>query len=186
MRKNIQSIDTLYRGVYYRSRLEARWAVFFDALDVKFNYEIVGMSFGNVRYLPDFQLPDIMGGVHVEIKPQAITKEEQNRLDEIMATTRDADMRLWVIAGYPAQGEYSIEVNTHDGPAEFATCRRCGRLALLAQDWYHLTCGPGCGCDRWPMTDTGTLRMAHEYATRYKFDHLDASSKQPTGRWERR
>lgn len=29
----VKAIDTVYKGYRFRSRLEARWAVFFDALD---------------------------------------------------------------------------------------------------------------------------------------------------------
>ena len=31
----LRPIDTDYKGYRFRSRLEARWAVFFDAMDVK-------------------------------------------------------------------------------------------------------------------------------------------------------
>jgi hypothetical protein len=34
-----KSIQTRYSGRYFRSRLEARWAVFFDALGLKWDYE---------------------------------------------------------------------------------------------------------------------------------------------------
>jgi hypothetical protein len=30
--KNIKAIETLYRGYRFRSRTEARWAVFFDGV----------------------------------------------------------------------------------------------------------------------------------------------------------
>jgi hypothetical protein len=35
----IKSIETVYRGIEYRSRIEARWAVAFDTLDVEYHYE---------------------------------------------------------------------------------------------------------------------------------------------------
>jgi len=35
----IKSIETEYRGTIYRSKLEARWCVFFDTLGVKYEYE---------------------------------------------------------------------------------------------------------------------------------------------------
>jgi hypothetical protein len=35
----IKSIETEYRGITYRSRLEARWATFFDDLGVMYEYE---------------------------------------------------------------------------------------------------------------------------------------------------
>ena len=47
--------------------LEARWAVFFDALGVKWEYEKEGFELEDgTRYLPDFWLPE--RGVWVEVK----------------------------------------------------------------------------------------------------------------------
>lgn len=50
---------TIYNGYRFRSRLEARWAVFFDAIGMKYEYEPEGYDLGDgVRYLPDFYLPE--------------------------------------------------------------------------------------------------------------------------------
>ena len=55
----IKPIETEYKGYRFRSRLEARWAVFFDTLDVKWEYEPQGWQLADgTRYLPDFWLPD--------------------------------------------------------------------------------------------------------------------------------
>ena len=35
----VKPIETVYKGYRFRSRLEARWAVFFDALDIEWYYE---------------------------------------------------------------------------------------------------------------------------------------------------
>ena len=52
-----QPIRTEYKGYLFRSRLEARWAVFFDALGVKWEYEPEGYDLGDgLLYLPDFLL----------------------------------------------------------------------------------------------------------------------------------
>lgn len=40
----IKAIETKYKGYRFRSRLEARWAVFFDALGVRWEYEIEGFE----------------------------------------------------------------------------------------------------------------------------------------------
>ena len=56
----IKSIETEYRGYRFRSRLEARWAVFFDACGVKWEYEPEGFDLGDgLYYLPDFLLHDV-------------------------------------------------------------------------------------------------------------------------------
>lgn len=53
----IKPIETYYNGYRFRSRLEARWAVFFDALGVKYEYEPEGFDLGDGDYyLPDFKV----------------------------------------------------------------------------------------------------------------------------------
>ena len=66
---DIKPIETFYNGYRFRSRLEAKWAVFFDALDVEYEYEPEGFSFPphNINYLPDFYLP--RHNAYIEIKP---------------------------------------------------------------------------------------------------------------------
>ena len=54
----IKAIQTQYKGYSFRSRLEARWAVFFDALGAEWEYEAQGYDLGELGYyLPDFWLP---------------------------------------------------------------------------------------------------------------------------------
>lgn len=66
--ESIKAIETMYNGYRFRSRLEARWAVFFDTLKVRWQYEPEGFQLpsGN-RYLPDFYLTDL--DLWIEIKP---------------------------------------------------------------------------------------------------------------------
>ena len=59
-------IETKYNGIIFRSRLEARWAVVFDAMSIPYHYEIEGFSGKNFSYLPDFWLPT--KNVFVEVK----------------------------------------------------------------------------------------------------------------------
>jgi hypothetical protein len=63
----IKAIETEYAGCRFRSRLEARWARFFSHLGIRWNYEPEGLDIDGVRYLPDFQLPDI-DNLYVEVK----------------------------------------------------------------------------------------------------------------------
>ena len=77
-----RSIQTYYKGYYFRSRLEARYAVFLDYLGIRWKYETEGYiieknefseTFGHVgeAYLPDFFLPDLH--IYLEIKPEGPT-----------------------------------------------------------------------------------------------------------------
>jgi len=56
--KTIKAIETRYAGHRFRSRLEARWAVFFDTLGEPWEYEKEGFELPSGRYLPDFWLPN--------------------------------------------------------------------------------------------------------------------------------
>lgn len=54
-----KAMEVLYSGRVFRSRLEARWAVFLDLLGVNWDYEPCHYEIGpDLYYLPDFYLPD--------------------------------------------------------------------------------------------------------------------------------
>lgn len=72
-----RAIETRYKGYRFRSRLEARWAVFFDALGLAWEYEPEGFELpGGVRYLPDFKV----NGTWVEVKPVNPSPDEIRKL----------------------------------------------------------------------------------------------------------
>jgi hypothetical protein len=76
---SIKAIETSYAGCRFRSRLEARWAVFFDHLGIRWEYEPQGFLIGpypadetdagctpaTKPYLPDFLLDC---GTWIEVK----------------------------------------------------------------------------------------------------------------------
>ena len=63
---DIKPIETVYNGYRFRSRLEARWAVFFDAAGIDYEYEPEGYECNGIKYLPDFYLPEL--DTHIEVK----------------------------------------------------------------------------------------------------------------------
>jgi hypothetical protein len=64
----VKAIPTNYDGILFRSRLEARWAVFFNALGIDWRYEPEGFELADgTRYLPDFAV--LNDNAYVEIKP---------------------------------------------------------------------------------------------------------------------
>lgn len=63
----ITAIETRYAGYAFRSRLEARWAVFFDKLGIPWKYEPQGYVVAGQPYLPDFWVGD-EDGCWVEVK----------------------------------------------------------------------------------------------------------------------
>lgn len=71
----LKAIETVYNGYKFRSRLEARWAVFFSTLGIKYEYESQGYDLGNrLWYLPDFWLPE--HDFWIEIKGTEPTENE--------------------------------------------------------------------------------------------------------------
>lgn len=52
-----RSFPTRYRGIRFRSKLEADWARAFDALELRWMYEHEGAYHGDVYYMPGFYLP---------------------------------------------------------------------------------------------------------------------------------
>ena len=68
---NITAIQTEYKGYLFRSRLEARWAVFFDQLGIRWIYEPEGLVLSDgTHYLPDFYLIDFF--CYFEVKGRDI------------------------------------------------------------------------------------------------------------------
>ena len=74
---SFNAIETKYHGYRFRSRLEARWATFFDALSLEYRYEPEGYALENVPYLPDFYLPQ--QNCFLEIKGQQPNQEEKEK-----------------------------------------------------------------------------------------------------------
>lgn len=75
---SIKPIQTRYKGYHFRSRLEARWAVFFDSMGIRYEYEPEGYELSDgSKYLPDFYLP--MLNTFFEVKPSSISEEDEKK-----------------------------------------------------------------------------------------------------------
>jgi hypothetical protein len=68
---SIPAIPTRYRGINFRSRLEAKWAVFFDELNWEWEYEPIDLS----GYIPDFIISFPYAPLLVEVKPSMTPQE---------------------------------------------------------------------------------------------------------------
>lgn len=77
----IKALDTDLWGYKFRSRLEARWAVFFDRMGIEWQYETQGFMLPSGPYLPDFFLPK--WGLWFEVKGRAADEEERQRCYEL-------------------------------------------------------------------------------------------------------
>ena len=68
----LKAIETFYNGYRFRSRLEARWAVFFDSAGIEYVYEPEGFKLDNgLCYLPDFLIRNVII-VHGNSEPRII------------------------------------------------------------------------------------------------------------------
>jgi hypothetical protein len=69
------------RGIQFRSRLEARWAQFFERLGLKWEYEPIDLK----GYIPDFliQLPNSNKTVLIEVKPDMIYGNLKDHCEKI-------------------------------------------------------------------------------------------------------
>ena len=153
-----KAIETNYNGYRFRSRLEARWAVFFDALGVQYEYEKEGYELGDVgRYLPDFWLPDVHGGLWVEIKPGSPTAEEIRKMEVltehtgesgIFRTSDPATHVLWTQQDSKAQDAihyddlgWFADGMQQDVGYSFCECPWCGKIGLAFEGRGERVCG---------------------------------------------
>ena len=88
---SITAIQTEYKGYRFRSRLEARWAVFFDACHVNWEYEPEGFALPNGQfYLPDFLLHGCAGrspsDLYVEVKGK-MTEADAKKIRQFSGVT---------------------------------------------------------------------------------------------------
>ena len=94
----IKPIETNYNGHRFRSRLEARVAVLFDKLNMKYEYESEGFELNNgIKYLPDFYLPE--EDLYVEVKPQREGAAEE--LEKVICFVKESHKCVVVISEIP-------------------------------------------------------------------------------------
>lgn len=98
MKTEIKAIETVYNGYRFRSRLEARWAVFFDTLGIKYEYEKEGYDLGEAGwYLPDFYFPERK--MFVEIKAGDPGVDELKKVSELACQHKTT---AWLFCGLPS------------------------------------------------------------------------------------
>lgn len=134
----IKAIETSYKGYRFRSRLEARWAVFFDHLGLRWEYEPEGFELGGgVRYLPDFKLVDGCP-TWVEIKGGRPTTTELNKLSKLCELTCEYGILIHGQPGAHGFAWFHKEGHRDDESYEgqwneaFGTCWREYEHALIA------------------------------------------------------
>lgn len=179
----VKALDTWYAGCKFRSRTEARLAVFLDALNVPWAYEEQGYVIAGLGpYLPDFKVA--RWDAFIEVKGQEPTDWERS----VLASVAQAFGSWGLISvGVPQQSGWLEVVAApsyldgahYEGPGWFIAADRRDHQV------YWLVRNPGEGhnyedCvvldvpktdhDRWPIVDADML-AAYEAAQSARFEH---------------
>jgi hypothetical protein len=175
-----KAIQTEYKGYRFRSRLEARWAVFLDSLGIPYEYEKDGYDLDGLWYLPDFWLPD--HGCWLEIK--AKMNWDDDSWDKAHKLAAHTGYPCYLVAGQAWPEEYvilefpaTLPEDIHDtmSEGEFALCKRCDSLAVREHENRWRRVGPH-KCaedDRWPLMGAQSPRLlaAYKAARSARFEH---------------
>lgn len=180
---NIQPIETIYAGRRYRSRCEARWAVFFDSLGVPFEYEPDCYEVGGRRYLPDFLLR--RQNLFVEVKGKDPTDDER---EKAAALARETCLEVLIAIGAPQELfqiiRFASNGEEHDGLWVIAWDKiaECGMWLVRegSETWVGpptTSCHPG-----GPMF-SGVLEEAYATAGGARFETLSRFFRFPVLHW---
>lgn len=174
----IKVIETEYRGYKFRSRTEARWAVFFDEIGVLWEYEKEGYDLGGIWYLPDFWIPDWSSFIEIKGDPMQLG----DALEKCMKLKTMTGERCFVLYGIPDHETYQMifPPTEHNGeiydgignPYKILQCRRCPGhwcASVSGEAWGQLgNCSVECNSDRFPI-ESDELIKAHNTAKSYRF-----------------
>jgi hypothetical protein len=141
----MKAIETIYAGHRFRSRLEARWAVVFDTLGIRWEYEPEGFETSAGRYLPDFRFEDVsvrhcpdsaahdgsLPRVWAEVKGAPLSDVEARK---VMAFAFDPGEPRWIIALGPIPNRGCLPVFTGWGKIDGTPRAMSWALVTLTRD----------------------------------------------------
>jgi hypothetical protein len=171
----LKAIETRYDGYLFRSRLEARWATFFNVLKVPYEYEKEGFDLGAAGYyLPDFWLPK--QECWIEIKPVEPTDEEEARA---MALAEQSGFPVFTCFGqiprstdaiYGEQSAYAHWAGDGwDNCYAWAACPKCGKRAMTFGARADYLCK--CWDHKYANETKRLVDEAYEAARSARFEH---------------
>lgn len=140
---NIKPIETIYNGYRFRSRAEARWAVFFDACKIQYMYEPEGLRLSDgTLYLPDFYL--LESKTYFEVKgimnEVDMHKIEQLQKDlKVSVAIGYADMTFQASDNWSYPNEPSYEISKHKDDSYIIECPECKKIFFMASTGIY-TC----------------------------------------------
>lgn len=102
----MKAIETWHNDCKFRSRTEARWAVFFDEMDIPWEYEKEGYDLDGTYYLPDFWIECWDSFVEVKgVEWDKLSSVEKIKIRKLAYYSRKP---VIVLVGTPAHKEYKI------------------------------------------------------------------------------
>jgi len=138
MDKEIKPIETQYGGYKFRSRTEARWAVFFDTIGFKWQYEEDGYELANGRwYLPDFKIITPNQKIYYcEVKPIEFDNFENDNIYDYRLFTKLVNKPIIILTGQPSYMAYHLVSQKHELPVNLPNEPKCSVFSLVFfKDW---------------------------------------------------
>jgi hypothetical protein len=134
-----KGIETVYHGIRFRSRLEAKWAVTFDLLNIPWRYEPMDLR----EYIPDYLLPFAKRPLLVEIRPEQFQKEAMRSIDSSGWDGDAAVIGDFTFASSPVNLGFFRQDGEWHPECCSATCRSCRRAFIypLGAWWICPNCG---------------------------------------------
>lgn len=111
-RQSRTGIATEYKGIQYRSRLEAKWACFFDLLEWPYQYEPYDLD----GYIPDFALM-FSSPLLVEVKPVLSFDDVLAKCEKPIQAAWNENRRILIAGG--AIGYISGKESSHGMHTKF-------------------------------------------------------------------
>ncbi len=181
----MKPIETIYKGFRFRSRIEARWATFYDSLGIEWEYEKEGYDLGNgILYLPDFYIPHL--DCFIEIKGEYPGQKDQ---DKISILAQESKKNVYVFTGqieipygekynpdksfvYSCFVDNNIYCVSWDNEQHWCECRFCG---FLGTEWSgmvnRLPCVCGSDSSRYSNYDSPLLLQSYYHAKQARFEY---------------
>jgi hypothetical protein len=135
----LKAIQTHYRGRRFRSRTEARWAVFFDELKLRWAYEDEGYVLPETGcYLPDFKLtlPDDET-IYCEVNHDDADDFDDRELAKLREFANESRCKVLLLTGSPDQRAYNQLVpNSRPNSLTLAFFRDCEPYVVTADGYW--------------------------------------------------
>lgn len=188
----IKPIETEYKGYLFRSRLEARWAIFFDMCGADWEYEAEGYNLGEgLYYLPDFVIHNVPGRLDLNEENKDLYIEVKGKMTDIDAKkiNKFSEFKPILVVGDIPKGdnfddiiddiyekhsfsnkfgylsEFSFETIDFDNYTAFPCINSNGELEIFGGDYFEYD-----SCYNKPVDKEKTVE-AYKLARQSRFEH---------------